>query len=290
MNTTDAPLRSVLYAPGSNLRALEKARSLPIDALILDLEDAVAPDAKVEARRCVVQVLDAGGFGYRRRVVRVNGLETAWGADDIAAVAQAGADAILLPKVERPGMVHAVLAALDRAGGAADLSLWIMAETPRGILDIDAIAAAHPRLQAIVLGTSDLARDLRLRHSADRIGFITSLGLCVLAARAHGLAVLDGVHLDLQDESGFEAACEQGRDMGFDGKTLIHPRQVETANRVFGIPAEALQQAGRIIAAWQAAEAAGSGVCVVDGRLVESLHVAEARRLIAMYEVIRGRG
>ncbi|MCW8906328.1 MAG: CoA ester lyase [Sedimenticola sp.] len=290
MNTTDAPLRSVLYAPGSNPRALEKARSLPIDALILDLEDAVAPDSKAQARDEVVRALAAGGFGDRIRVVRVNGLDTPWGEDDLVAVAQAGADVVLLPKVEQPQTVHAALAALDGAGAAPDLPLWIMAETPRGILDIDRIAGAHPRLQGIVMGTSDLARELRVRHSPRRTGFITSLGLCVLAARAHGLAILDGVHLDLQDESGFEAACEQGREMGFDGKTLIHPRQVEAANRVFGVSEQAVQQAQRIIQAWREAEAAGSGVCVVDGRLVENLHVEEARHLLAVYEVIRGRG
>jgi len=290
MNTTDAPLRSVLYAPGSNARALEKARSLPIDALILDLEDAVAPDSKAQARDGVVAALAAGGFGDRIRVVRVNGLDTPWGQEDIAAVARAGADAVLLPKVEQPRTVHAALAALDAAGATPDLPLWIMAETPRGILDIDRIAGAHPRLQAIVMGTSDLARELRLRHSPQRTGFIASLGLCVLAARAHGLAILDGVHLELQDEAGFEAACEQGRDMGFDGKTLIHPHQVEIANRVFGISEQAVQQAQRIIQAWAEAEAAGSGVCVVDGRLVENLHVEEARHLLAMHEVIRGRG
>lgn len=290
MNTTDAPLRSVLYAPGSNARALEKARSLPIDALILDLEDAVAPDSKALARDGVVAALAAGGFGDRIRVVRVNGLDTPWGQEDIAAVARAGADAVLLPKVEQPQTVHAALAALDGAGAEPELPLWIMAETPRGILDIDRIAGAHPRLQAIVMGTSDLARELRLRHSPQRTGFIASLGLCVLAARAHGLAILDGVHLELQDEAGFEAACEQGRDMGFDGKTLIHPRQVEIANRVFGISEQAVQQAQRIIQAWAEAEAAGSGVCVVDGRLVENLHVEEARHLLAMHEVIRGRG
>ena len=290
MNTTDAPLRSVLYAPGSNPRALEKARSLPIDALIMDLEDAVAPDSKAQARDGVVAALGGGGFGDRIRVVRVNGLDTPWGQDDLAAVARAEPDAVLLPKVERPQMVHAALSALDVAGAAPDLPLWIMAETPRGILDIDRIASAHPRLQVIVMGTSDLARELRVRHTPQRTGFITSLGLCVLAARAHGLAILDGVHLELQDDAGFEVSCEQGRDMGFDGKTLIHPRQVEAANRVFGISEQAVQQARRIVQAWGEAEAAGSGVCVVDGRLVENLHVAEARHLLAVHEVIRGRG
>ena len=284
-----SPLRSVLYAPGANSRALDKARSLPVDGLILDLEDAVAPAVKAAARDAVVAALSESGFGYRRRIVRINGLDTPWGEADIAAMARAGADAILLPKVESPQAVQTAVAALDAAGGPADLPIWIMAETPRGILQIDSIAAAHPRLQVIVMGTSDLAKELRVRHTPGREGLLASLGLCVLAARARGLEILDGVYLDLQDEPGFAAACEQGRDMGFDGKTLIHPRQIEPANRVFGISAEALQQAQQIIAAWREAQQAGSGVCVVDGRLVENLHVEEAERLVTMHEVIRGR-
>ncbi|MCW8902442.1 HpcH/HpaI aldolase/citrate lyase family protein [Sedimenticola sp.] len=284
-----SPLRSVLYAPGANSRALDKARSLPVDGLILDLEDAVAPAAKAAARDAVVAALSEGGFGYRRRIVRINGLDTPWGEADIAAMARAGADAILLPKVESPQAVQTAVAALDAAGGPADLPLWIMAETPRGILAIDSIAAAHPRLQVIVMGTSDLAKELRVRHTPGREGLLASLGLCVLAARARGLEILDGVYLDLQDEPGFAAACDQGRDMGFDGKTLIHPKQIEPANRIFGISAEALQQAQQIIAAWREAQQAGSGVCVVDGRLVENLHVEEAERLVTMHEVIRGR-
>lgn len=283
-----SPLRSVLYAPGANRRALDKARSLPIDGLILDLEDAVAPDAKELARETVVAALTAGDYGYRRRVVRINGLETPWGAADVAAVARAGADAILLPKVESRQMIDAVAAALDAAGGPPDLPLWSMAETPRGILGIDAIAE-HPRLQVIVMGTSDLAKELRVRHTPGREGLLVALGRCVLAARARGLGVLDGVHLDLQDEAGFAAVCEQGRDMGFDGKTLIHPRQVEAANQAFGISAAALEQAQQIIAAWREAQQAGRGVCVVDGRLVENLHVEEAQRLLAMHEAIRER-
>jgi citrate lyase subunit beta/citryl-CoA lyase len=283
------PLRSVLYAPGGNGRALDKARALPIDALILDLEDAVAPDAKTAARDTVVGELEAGGYGYRRTIVRVNGLDTPWGAEDVAAVARTGADAVLLPKVESPRMVLDAIAALDAAGGRSDLPLWIMAETPRGIQEIEHIAAAHPRLQVIVMGTSDLAKALRVRHTPGREGLLVSLGRCVLAARAQGLDILDGVYLDLQDEPGFAAACEQGRDLGFDGKTLIHPRQIDPANRVFGISAEALQQALRIITAWGAAQQAGSGVCVVAGRLVEHLHVEEAERLLAMHAVINDR-
>jgi len=283
------PLRSVLYVPGANSRALDKARSLPVDGLILDLEDAVAPDSKALARDTVVAALSGGGYGYRRRIVRINSLDSPWGETDIAALARAGADAILLPKVETPQAVQAAVAALDAADGPTDLPLWVMAETPRGILDIDSIAAAHPRLQVIVMGTSDLAKELRVRHTPSREGLLASLGLCVLAARARGLEILDGVHLDLQDDSGFAAACEQGRDMGFDGKTLIHPKQIEPANQAFGISAEALQQAEQIIVAWRVAQTSGRGVCVVDGRLVENLHVEEAERAVAMHEVIRER-
>ncbi|AKH21221.1 HpcH/HpaI aldolase/citrate lyase family protein [Sedimenticola thiotaurini] len=282
------PLRSVLYAPGSNRRALEKAAALPIDGLILDLEDAVAPDAKEQARETVRTALAGHDYGYRQRIVRINSLESPWGAADIAALATAGADAILLPKVESPEMIDRVAASLESAGGPADLPLWVMAETPRGILQIDAIAA-HPRVQVIVMGTSDLAKELRVRHTPGREGLLLTLGRCVLAARAYDREILDGVYLDLQDEAGFVAACEQGRDMGFDGKTLIHPRQVEPANRAFGISPDALQQARQIITAWQEAQQAGRGVCVVDGRLVENLHVEEAQRLLAMHEVIHAR-
>ncbi|TVO76718.1 HpcH/HpaI aldolase/citrate lyase family protein [Sedimenticola selenatireducens] len=289
MSQSYTPLRSVLYAPGVNARALEKACSLPIDCLILDLEDAVAPEAKSEARDTVVKALTTGDCGYRKRVVRVNGLETQWGAGDIAAVARSGVDAVLLPKVESAEAVLEALEALDAAGAPAELPLWVMAETPRGILSIDQIAGAHPRLEVIVMGTSDLAKEMRVLHTPGREGLLTSLGLCVLAARAHGLEILDGVHLDLQDDNGFQVACEQGRNMGFDGKTLIHPRQIEMANRLFGVSDESLMQAQKIVTAWQQSSAEGKGVCVVDGRLVENLHVEEAKRVIAMQSAINGR-
>ena len=289
MSRTYSPLRSVLYAPGSNARALEKARTLPVDCLILDLEDAVAPDVKAVARDTVVKVLEEGGYGYRKRVVRVNGLDTEWWGADIAAVARSGTDAVLLPKVESPETICSAIAALDAAGVPGDLPIWIMAETPRGILDIDRIAGAHPRLEVIVMGTSDLAKEMRVQHTAGREGLLTALGLCVLTARAHGLEILDGVYLDLQDGPGFEAACKQGRSMGFDGKTLIHPSQIAPANRLFGISAETLTQAQRIIDAWRDAAQAGKGVCVVDGRLVENLHVDEAQRVLTMHEAISGR-
>lgn len=284
------PRRSVLYMPGANARALDKARTLPADALILDLEDAVSPDAKEGARRQVVEAVAQGGYGRREVIVRVNGLNTPWGKDDVAAVASSGADAILFPKMESPEQVQAAVEALDAAGGLPDLPVWIMAETPRGMLHIDAIAGASPRLAAIVMGTSDLAKELRVRHTLDRTGLITALSLGVMAARAHGLDILDGVYLDLSDDQGFRTACEQGRDMGFDGKTLIHPKQVGLANEVFAPAAKDVENARWLIEAWEQAKAAGKGVAVVDGKLVENLHVEEARRTLAVAEAIQALG
>ncbi len=281
------PRRSMLYMPGSNARALEKARSLPADALILDLEDAVSPDAKVQARERIVATVSQGGYGYREVIVRVNGLNTPWGRDDVAAIATCGADAVLFPKVEAPEQVLEAVAALDAAGAPAELPVWIMAETPRCMLRIDAICAASPRLAGIVMGTSDLAKELRARHTPGRLPFLTSLGLCVLAARAYGLDILDGVHLDLDDEAGLRAACEQGRDLGFDGKTLIHPKQIDPANEVFAPSQQEMETAEVLIAAWEEARVAGKGVVVVNGKLVENLHVEEAQRVLAVAEAIR---
>jgi len=281
------PRRSVLYMPGSNTRALEKARELPADGLILDLEDAVSPDAKDLARRQIVEALTEGGYGSREVVIRINGLDTAWGREDLTAVARIGADAILFPKVESPEAVQAAAAALDEAGAPADLPIWIMPETPRGILHIDSIAGSHPRLAVIVMGTSDLAKELRVPHTAERTGLLTALSLCVMAARAHGLEILDGVHLDLSDAAGFRAACERGRELGFDGKTLIHPKQLEAANQVFAPTAQSLANARTIIQAWEQARTEGKGVVVVNGRLIENLHVEEARRSLALDKAIR---
>ena len=284
------PRRSVLYLPGSNARALEKARSLPADALVLDLEDAVAPASKEEARARVVEAVARGGFGPREVVVRVNGPATPWGADDLAAVARAGADAVLLPKVDGPGAVRAAAGRLALAGAPDGLALWAMIETPRGVLAADAIAGATPRLACLVAGTSDLVKDRGARHVPDRTPVLASLSLVVLAARAHGLAALDGVHLDLDDAAGLERACAQGRDLGFDGKTLVHPRQIDAANRAFAPTPVEVALALRIVEAHREAETRGRGVTVVDGRLVEALHVEAARRLLALDEAIRARG
>lgn len=284
------PRRSVLYMPGSNARALEKARTLPADGLILDLEDAVAPAAKAEARALVLAALAAGGFGPRETVLRVNGPATPWGAEDLAAAARSGADAVLLPKVESAAEVRAAERALEAAGAPEPLRLWCMIETPRGVLAAAEIAAATPRLACLVAGTSDLVKDLRARHTPGRAEVLASLSLVLLAARAHGLAALDGVHLDLSDDAGFEASCRQGRDLGFDGKTLVHPRTIDAANRIFAPSPEEVAAARRVIAAHADAERSGSGVVVVDGRLVEALHVEAARRTVALAEAIVARG
>jgi citrate lyase subunit beta / citryl-CoA lyase len=283
------PRRSVLYVPGSNARALDKARALPADGLVLDLEDAVAASSKEEARATVLAELAKGGYGHRELVVRVNGPDTPWGPADLAAAARSGADAVLLPKVDGAEGVRAAERSLSAHGAPPGLALWCMIETPRGVLAADAIAGASPRLACLVLGTSDLVKDLRARHTPARLEVLASLSLAVLAARAHGLAVLDGVHLDLADDAGFEAACRQGLSLGFDGKTLIHPKTIETANRVFSPGAEEVARARRIIDAHAEATARGQGVVVVDGRLVEALHVEEARRLVALAEAVASR-
>ncbi len=284
----DRPRRSALYVPGANARALEKARGLPADTVILDLEDAVAPAAKEGARENVLAALGAGGWSAER-VVRVNGAGTPWHAADLAAAARASADAVCLPKAESPEAVRAFAEALGREGAPAHLAVWAMIETPLGVLAAGEIARSTPRLACLVAGTSDLVKDLRARHTAGRAEVMTSLSLILLAARAAGLAALDGVHLDLADAAGFEASCRQGRDMGFDGKTLIHPSQLEPANRAFAPTEQELDAARRIVAAHEEAVAAGRGVTVVDGRLVEALHVAEAQRILALAEAIARR-
>lgn len=286
MNAPSRPRRSVLYMPGANARALDKARTLDADALILDLEDAVSPDAKAQARAQVADALRAGGYGRRECIVRVNALDTPWGLDDVRAIAQAGADAVLLPKVETPAQLAALAQALDAAGAPADLPLWAMAETPLGFLRLDAIAGGHARLAAIVVGTSDLVKDLHARHTPSRDETLLARSLAVMAARAHGLAVLDGVHLDLNDDAGLQDACRQGRDQGFDGKTLIHPRQIAAANAAFAPTPDELATARKRLDAWKAAQAEGKGVAVVDGALVENLHAQEAERLLALAAAI----
>ena len=284
MDPRSRPYRSVLYIPGSKERALEKARALPVDAIIFDLEDAVAPDAKEEARATLRAELDAGGYGPRARIVRVNGLETEWGRDDIEAIRGADIDALLLPKVDGPEQLDAAAEAL---GG--DTPLWAMMETPRGILNAQAIAA-HPRLAGFVAGTNDLAKELGCAMRADRLPMLYALEAMLMAARAEGKVCVDGVFNHFRDEDGLRAECEQGRDLGFDGKTLIHPAQVATANAIFAPAAEEIDLARRQIAAFREAEERGEGVAVVDGRIVENLHVETARRTLARAEAIAALG
>jgi citrate lyase beta subunit len=286
MESDAHPFRSVLYMPGSNPRALDKARSLPADALILDLEDAVAPAEKPRARDLVAEAVEAGGYGRRRLMIRINALDTEWGEADLARAARAGPHAILLPKVEAAADIARVAVLLERLGAPAGTRIWAMMETPRGILNAAAIAGAHPLLEGFVLGTNDLAKDLGAAQTPDRLALVTSLGLCLLAARAHRLACVDGVYNAFKDEDGLRAVCVQGRDLGFDGKTLVHPAQIAIANAVFAPSADEVDLARRQVAAFAEAEARGEGVAVVGGRIVENLHVVTARRLIARAEAI----
>lgn len=287
MAVTVRPRRSVLYMPGSNRRALEKAKALPADGLILDLEDAVSPDAKPEARKNVAEMLAAGKpYGKREVIVRINGLNTPWGMDDIAAVAASGADGIAIPKVESADAVRQVQVAVRAAGGPEEMPVWCMMETPMGVLRALEIASASPFVAALVMGTSDLAKDLHCEHTFDREPFLTSFGLIVLAARACGIAALDGVHLDLADDAGFAESCAQGRRLGFDGKTLIHPKTIAAANAAFAPAAADVLKARELIATYAEAVARGKGVVVLDGKLIEQLHVDNAQRLVTLAEAI----
>ncbi|WP_264210947.1 HpcH/HpaI aldolase/citrate lyase family protein [Leisingera thetidis] len=279
MDPRARPYRSVLYIPGSNARALEKAKTLPVDAVIFDLEDAVSADEKPNARATLAQALETGGFGARMKIVRINGLDTVWGRDDAIAAARMNCDAILLPKVNAPADLDAL------AEITGDIPLWAMMETPRGMLNAAAIAA-HPKLQGMVMGTNDLAKELQTRFRPDRMPMMAGLGLCLLAAKAEGLVIIDGVYNAFKDVEGLAAECAQGRDMGFDGKTLIHPAQVETANAAFAPTERETETARRQIAAFEEAQAAGQGVAVVDGRIVENLHVAMAREILAKADAI----
>ncbi len=280
------PRRSVLYMPGSNARALQKGKELPADGLILDMEDSVAPEAKAEARTQIKAALDDGGYGSREIAVRTNALDSEWGQDDVRAVARMKCHAVLLPKVESAAMVLQAAAILEAEGAPDDMAIWCMMETPLGILKAEEIAFAHRRVGCLVMGTSDLAKDLKCRHTPDRLPFLYSLEYCLLAARAAGIAILDGVHLDLSDDDGFRTSCEQGRDLGMDGKTLIHPKTIAAANEVFAPGADDVAWAEKIIAAHAEASAAGKGLVVVDGKLIENLHVQEAKRLLALATAI----
>lgn len=279
MEHSTRPFRSVLYIPGSKARALEKAKTLPVDAIIFDLEDAVSPDEKGAARDLLAQTLREADYGNRVKLVRVNGLDTPWGADDIAAFADSSADALLIPKVGAPEDLDAVAAL------APTKALWAMIETPAGIMHAEAIAA-HPKLQGFVLGTNDLAKDLRTEFQRDRMPLMTSLQMALLAARAHNVVCVDGVYNAFKDDDGLQAECDQGRALGMDGKSLIHPAQVAIANAAFAPSDDDLALAKRQIEAFEDAKAQGQGVAVVDGKIVENLHVATAQAILAKAEAI----
>ncbi|WP_111428601.1 CoA ester lyase [Rhodobacteraceae bacterium DSL-40] len=286
MEQSAHPYRSVLYMPGSKERALEKAKTLAADALILDLEDAVAPAEKPNARELVGAAVEKGGYGSRKLIVRVNGLETEWGLADLARASKAGPDAVLLPKVESAADIQRVAELLAEHGAPERTRIWAMMETPRGVLKAAEIAAAHPRLEGFVMGTNDLVKDLGAAHTPERTPLVASLGWCLLAARAEGLVCVDGVYNAFKDEDGLRASCVQGRDMGFDGKTLIHPAQLAITNEVFAPSADDVALAKEQVSAFEAAEARGEGVAVVNGKIVENLHVVTARRLLARAEAI----
>ena len=279
MDPRNRPYRSVLYIPASKARALDKARNLSVDAIIFDLEDAVSAAEKDNARTLLAETLAMGGYGARMKIVRINGFDTNWGRADAMAVRDMDADAVLLPKVSSPADVDA-LAAIT-----GDLPIWAMMETPRGMLNAAAIAA-HPRLTGFVMGTNDLAKELQTRFRADREPLMTSLGLCLLAAKSEGLVIIDGVYNAFKDDDGLAVECEQGRDMGFDGKTLIHPAQVAVTNTAFAPSQDEVDLVRRQIAAFEEVEASGQGVAVVDGRIVENLHVATAQEILAKAKAI----
>ena len=292
MSTAHRPRRSCLYMPGANARALEKARELPADTLILDLEDAVAPEAKAEARSAIAAALAAGGYGKRELVVRMNGLDSEWGHADLEMAVKSGAAAVLAPKVTGVRDIERLDAALKKAGAGEGFALWVMIETPLAILSIKEIAAASTgsHLTTFVMGTNDLAKEYRARMTPDRLAFQTALQLSVVAARAYGLTAIDGVYNDIKNEDGFRHECEQGRDLGFDGKTLIHPSQLEDCNRIFAPSRHDVEQAQAVIEAFAAPANAGKGVLKVNGKMTELLHLDEAKRTVAMDEAIRGMG
>jgi len=282
MDTATRPFRSVLYIPGSKDRALDKARTLSCDAIIFDLEDAVSPEAKAEARETLASALKEGGYRKRSKIVRINALTTEWGLEDVRALRDAGADAILLPKVNTPSDVDNLA---DMLG--PDMPIWVMMETPVSVFNAREIAA-HAQVAGLVAGTNDLTKDLGCRTRADRLPLMTSLQMIVMAARAaRGVVAIDGVYNRFRDGDGLKAECEQGRDLGFDGKTLIHPAQIDVTNTAFAPTQSEIDLAQRQIAAFEESHAAGQGVAVVDGQIVENLHIVAAQRVLAKAEAIK---
>lgn len=284
------PRRSVLYMPGSNARALDKAKTLPADGLILDLEDAVAPDQKDLARQQIIAAVKAGGYGSREVIVRINSLSGPWGQADLTEIAKLKIDALLIPKVSSPGDVMTAARALREAGADESIRLWAMMETPQAILNADSIVrtAADPasRLSVLVIGTNDLARETRARQIPGRAPMLAWLSQCILAARAYGVDILDGVYGDIQDQDGFRSECEQGRDMGMDGKTLIHPGQIGPCNEIFSPSAAEVDWAGKILAAFNLPENSDKGAISLDGRMIERLHADIATRTMQLAEAI----
>lgn len=285
MDSALRPRRSVLFMPGANARALEKARSIDCDAIIIDLEDAVAPDLKEEARQRAAETVASRPYGHREVVIRVNGMDTPWYADDIAAAVAAGPDAIAVPKVGSAEQVRSIVEAMEAAGAGSGMALWAMIETPRAVLDCLQIAEASDRLTVLVMGTNDLTKELCATHVPGRAPVTTALQMCLLAARAAGVAILDGVYNDVRDVEGFTSQCREAQLMGFDGKTLIHPGQVGPANEVFAPSEDEVAEARGIIEAWETGN--GSGVVTYKGRMIENLHVDTARRTLAMAEAVQ---
>ena len=282
-------LRSVLYMPSSNARALEKAKTIPADAIIFDLEDAVAPDAKELTRAQACEAVRSGEYGGRELTIRCNGLDTPWGEADLRAAATAGPAAVVIPKVSGAAHLAEVVSVLDDTGAPPELTVWAMVETPTAILDVRDIAG-FDRVSVLVMGTNDLAKELRAALVPGRAPLVPHLASALLAAREVGVVILDGVYNDVKDLEGFEAECLQGAQLGFDGKTLIHPTQVEIANRVWAPDAAEIEHAQRVIEAFEQAEREGKGVVTVDGRMIENLHVDNARRTLATAEAIAARG
>lgn len=285
MNATYRPRRSVLYMPAANARALEKAKTIPVDALIFDLEDAVAPDSKELAREQACAAAASGDYGNREVTIRCNGLDTPWGAADIAAAAEVGPAAVVIPKVDDIAYLDDVDRLLKEAGAPDSTMIWAMVETPTGILNVNEIAH-HERMTVMVMGTNDMAKELRATITPGRQALLPYLSMCLLSARQAGISILDGVYNDISDEAGFGALCQQGVEMGFDGKTLIHPSQVGPCNEAFSPSVEEVEFARRVIEAFEEAEADGRGVVTVDGKMIENLHVDEARRALATVEAI----
>lgn len=281
------PRRSALFMPGNNLRALAKARQLDTDCLLLDLEDAVAPAAKTDARHQLRENLRQGGFGHREVLVRINTWGSPWAEEDLRCFAEEDIDGILLPKVESAEAIEQVAERVEDWRGSP-LPIWVMIETPKGILNLDAICRAHPSLSALVMGTADLAKDLRVPSDIGRQNLLFALSQCVLYARAHHLVILDGVYTRFKDNEGLTQQCQQGHDLGFDGKTLIHPNQIEICNQVFAPSSEAISHATRVVEAWSQAQET-QGLCVLDGQMVERLHLQEAQQLLALQKQIQSR-